>query len=49
MQNSAAIFTLSVLDHKFCPKSQNCQFKVKLDNKCNSNMSNLMMVFTFSL
>ena len=32
---------------KFCPKSQNCQFKVKLDTYTNSNIKNSMAVFTF--
>ena len=32
---------------KFDPKYQNCQFKVKLGTKTNSNMQNLVMLFTF--
>ena len=54
MQNSMMLFTLFVFIQpemsslgKFDPKCQNCQFKVKLDTKTNSNMLNSMMLFTF--
>ena len=32
---------------QFGPKNQNCQLKVKLDTYTNTNIQNLMMLFTF--
>ena len=34
---------------KFGPENQNCQFKLKLSTKTNSNMHNSVMTFTFSV
>ena len=34
---------------KFCPKIQNCHFKLKFGTSINSNMQNSMVVFTFSV
>ena len=34
---------------KFCPKIQNCLFKIKLGAEANSNMLNSVVMFRFSL
>ena len=34
---------------KFASKIQICQFKLKFGTKANSNMQNLMVVFSFSI
>ena len=34
---------------KLGPKNQNCQFKLKIGTKTNSNMKKSMVIFTFSL
>ena len=34
---------------KFCPKIQNCLFKVKFDTKTNSNIQNSMVVSILSV
>ena len=56
MQNSMMVSILSVLDwkqlpflDKLGPKNQNCQFKLKIGTKTNSNMKKSMVIFTFSL
>ena len=34
---------------KFCPKIQNCHFKLKFGSSINLNMQNSMVVFTFTV
>ena len=46
MQNSMVVFMFWV---KFGPKNQNCQFKLNIGTKTNSNMQNSIALFTFSV
>ena len=54
MQNSMVVYIFlfqigTPLSDKFYCKSQNCQLKLKIDTKTNSNMQNSLAVFTFSV